>query len=154
MLKKTIKYKTFDGEDAEDTYYFHISEPEIVDLDVEFKGGFGRMITKLAETNDERELIEMFKRIIRLSIGEKSADGKQFKKSQEIVDDFVSSAAYVALFLELGRDDDAAANFVKGILPAEVVQAMADEGKLPQKRDQDKPEGPPPSRSPLPPTSA
>ena len=75
----------------------------------------------------------MFNEIIIRAYGIKSEDGKNFRKSPQIVDDFVSSAAYDALMTEILGDMDKAAALFIGMLPSdmqkEVKEEMAKEAK-------------------------
>jgi hypothetical protein len=120
MLKREIKYRDFDDNEVTDTFYFNITKSEVVELEVGHKGGMEEFIKKIVKTDDHQALIAEFKRIILLSYGVKSEDGKRFIKSQEMRDEFSQTAAFDALFIELATDENAAANFIKGILPADV----------------------------------
>lgn len=117
MLKKTIKYKDFLGEDQERDFYFHISKAELIELEVEYKDGLAAMLKAIVGTEDAKELVAQFKRIILLAYGERSSDGQYFDKSEEMRERFKHHAAYEALFMELSTQDKAAAIFLKGILP-------------------------------------
>ncbi len=117
MLKRDITYLDFNDEEVTDTFYFNITKSEIVELEVEHKEGLDATIKKIIETKDNKSLIAEFKRIILLSYGEKSADGKRFDKTDEMRKGFSQTAAYDALFMELATQDEAAATFIKGVLP-------------------------------------
>lgn len=117
MLKREIKYEDFDGNDTSDVFYFNLSKPELIELEVEYPEGFGGMIQRIIETKDSKELIRQFKDLVLLAYGEKSADGKRFVKNEELRKQFSETAAYQALFIELATSDNAAIEFLKGILP-------------------------------------
>lgn len=140
MFKKTITYRNFNDEEVTDTFYFHLSKPELLDLDVDQSGGLANFITKIIETRDGKELVEMFKKIVLTAYGVKSADGTYFDKSEELRERFKHTAAYPEIFMELATDDDKAAEFLIGAMPKE----MGDEIKKSMAGDQDKPSGPPP----------
>lgn len=127
MLKREIKYEDFDGVEQTDVYYFNISKPELIELEVEYPEGFGGMIQRIVETKDNKELIKQFKELVLLAYGEKSADGKRFIKSDELREQFSQTAAYQSLFVELATSDTAAVDFLKGILPKDIV--MGDQDK-------------------------
>jgi hypothetical protein len=124
MLKREISYENFDGEQVTETIYFNISKPEIIELEVEYEGGFGKMMERIVEAEDAKQLIHEFKRIVLLAYGKKSEDGKRFIKSDELREEFSQSAAYNELFMELATDDKAAAAFIKGILPKDLADAV------------------------------
>jgi hypothetical protein len=124
VLKREISYENFDGEQVTETIYFNISKPEIIELEVEYEGGFGKMMERIVEAEDAKQLIHEFKRIVLLAYGKKSEDGKRFIKSDELREEFSQSAAYNELFMELATDDKAAAAFIKGILPKDLADAV------------------------------
>ena len=124
MLKKEITYENFDGEEVTDTFYFNVSKPEIIELELEVDGGFGRMMERIVEAGNTKLLIKEFKRIIFLAYGVKSEDGKRFIKSDEIREEFSQTAAYSELFMQLALDADAAAEFIKGILPKDLSDTI------------------------------
>jgi len=117
MLKKTIKYTDYDGNEREETFYFNLSKAEVAELELSVEGGLVKQIEKIVEEQDGRRIIEMFKDIILKSYGEKSPDGKRFVKSKELREAFSQTEAYSELFMELATDANAAAAFVNGITP-------------------------------------
>lgn len=121
MLKRSITYEDFDGEMVTEEFMFHLSKPELIELDVEHKEGLGMMLDKIIKAKNHKELLEQFKKIILLSYGEKSQDGKHFVKNDELREAFSHHAAYPVLFMELATDDDIAADFLKGVLPKDLV---------------------------------
>ena len=129
MLKKPITYEDFDGNEQTEVFYFHLSEHELIDMEVEHEKGFEAFIQKIIETKDRKGLIDLFKQIILLTYGVKSEDGKRFIKSDELRTEFAQTAAYNALFLELATSDKAAAEFLKGVVPKklgkEIDKAMS-----------------------------
>ena len=124
MLKKEITYENFEGEETTETFYFNVSKPEIIELEVDVQGGFGRMMERIVEANDTKLLIQEFKRIILLAYGVKSEDGKRFIKSDELREEFTQTAAYSELFMQLALDADAAADFIKAILPRDLSDTL------------------------------
>ena len=122
MLKKTIKYKDFNGNEREEDLYFNLMQSEIAELELSTVGGFTESIQKIIQTQDGPEIIKQFKKIILKSYGEKSADGKRFIKSDELSEAFSQTNAYSELFMELATDDEAASAFINGIVPDELKQ--------------------------------
>lgn len=117
MLKKIIKYTDYNGTEREEPFYFNLNKAEVAEMELEIKGGLSALITRIVETDDRPQLIAMFKKLILKSYGVKSDDGKRFKKSQEISDEFEQSEAYAELFMELASNTDAMSDFVNGIIP-------------------------------------
>lgn len=120
MLKKEITYKDFNDEEATDVFYFNLSKPELLELEVEIEGGLGTTLQAIIEAKNYKELVSQFKRIILVSYGVKSEDGKRFIKSDQLREEFTQTNAYNVLFMELATDDVKAAQFLTAILPADM----------------------------------
>lgn len=125
MLKRDIKYETFDGEEVTETFYFNISKPELIELEVGVDEGFGVFLERIVKTEDKKQLIAEFKKIILLAYGEKSADGKRFVKNDELREAFSQTAAYQELFMQLSTDAKVASDFIKGLLPKDMAGEIA-----------------------------
>ena len=119
MLKETIKYQDYDGNDYEEDFYFNLNKSELIKLQTSIPGGLEQMIKNIIAAIDQNALMNMFSKIIHISYGEKSPDGKHFVKSEEIANAFEQTLAYDNLFMELINDADKAAAFINGILPAD-----------------------------------
>lgn len=124
MLKREIKYENFDGNEVTDTYYFNLTRSEMIELEVGYKDGLEAALRRIIETNDRQKLIAEFKNLVLLSYGVKSDDGKRFIKSDQLREEFTQTPAYDALFMELATNDDAAATFIKGIVPKDFSKEM------------------------------
>lgn len=120
MLKKNITYETFDGDEVTETFYFHMSRTELIDLEVGEEGGMQKALQKIIDEKNPEKLVKEFQKWILLSYGKKSDDGKSFIKSDELREAFKQTAAYDALFMELSTVDDAAVHFFQGIMPFKV----------------------------------
>jgi hypothetical protein len=125
VLKKTIKYTDFNGEEVSEDFLFHLSKAELVELEMSHEGGFVASMQKVVEAEDNKTIIAEFKKIILQSYGQKSLDGKRFIKNQTLRDEFESSEAYSTLFMELVTDTDAAIEFMNGIIPGDLVPQEA-----------------------------
>lgn len=132
MLKKRVKYETYDGDQVEEDFYFNLSKPELFEMEVKYERGFGKVLRDIVEQKDNKKLLEQFKEILLASYGKKSEDGKRFIKSPEIREELAQSAAYETLFMELLADDDKAIDFFKGVLPKDLAANIdADKPKQP-----------------------
>lgn len=124
MLKKNIKYTDYNGVEQVEDFYFNLSKAELMEMEMGIKGGLAEMIQEIVNAEDTAGIIRIFKDIILKAYGEKSADGKRFIKMKNdgtpLSMDFAQSEAYSQLFMELATDADAAANFIKGIIPADI----------------------------------
>ena len=124
MLKKNIKYVDYNGVEREEDFYFNLSKAELMEMEMGIDGGLAEMIQQIVKTQDTPAIIKIFKEIILKSYGEKSADGKRFVKANEtgapLSVGFSQTEAYSTLFMELATDADAAAKFIKGIIPGDI----------------------------------
>ena len=126
MLKKRIKYVDYDNNEREEDFYFNLSKAEIAEMELSIDGGLQKWIEKVVDARDMPQIIELFKKLILKSYGEKSPDGKRFIKSEELSREFSQTEAYSELFMELAMDETAAANFVNGIIPQEFSEATTE----------------------------
>jgi hypothetical protein len=120
MLKKTIKYTDYNGEQREEDFYFNLTKPEIIELEVGDGGSLTDYINNIVRSKDAKEVFGIFKKLIAKSYGIKSPDGRRFIKSEEVSKAFFETEAYVELYMELLEDPVKAAEFVKQILPPDM----------------------------------
>lgn len=121
MLKKTITYTDYNGTPRTEDFYFNLSRTELYEMEYGTVGGFSEMVKKIIDTQDGPSLIKMFKELILKAYGEKSPDGRRFIKSEELSIAFSQTEAYTELFMELGRNAEAASAFINGLIPKEAV---------------------------------
>jgi len=117
MIKRTIKYTDYKGNEREEDFYFNFSQPELMEMELTTKGGMSEYLEKIIKAQDREELIKWFKVIVLKAYGEKSEDGRRFIKSKELSEAFSQTEAFVQLYMELATDDEKAAEFVNGITP-------------------------------------
>ncbi len=117
MLKKTITYTDYNGEERTEDFYFNLSKAELAEMELSAEGGLETKINKIINTRDTKELISIFKEIVLSSYGEKSDDGRRFIKSVEARKAFSETEAYSNLFMEIATDEQAASDFINGIMP-------------------------------------
>lgn len=117
MLKKTIEYKDFNKETRKEDFYFNFTKAELAEMELSTVGGYKETINKIIDARDMPALIKHFKDIVLKAYGVKTDDGRGFRKSEELRNDFASTEAYSILFMELVTDTDAASEFINGIIP-------------------------------------
>lgn len=122
MLKKTITYVDYNGNERTEDHYFNLSQAEIMEMEMSTSGGLAEMIQRIVAAQDAPAIISVFKKLILKAYGEKSPDGKRFVKSDEIATAFSQTEAYSKLFMELATDADAAAAFINGVVPADAAK--------------------------------
>ena len=127
MLTKTIKYTDFNDVERSETFYFNLSEAELTAWELSVSGTLTEHINRIQETIDVPQLIELYKELIDRSYGVKDADGRRFRKSPEILQDFKDTNAYSELFMELATDQKAGGEFISGIV-SNNLKALMDQG--------------------------
>lgn len=120
MLKKTIAYVDYNGNERVEDFYFNLTKAEATEMELSVEGGLTKKLEDIVNSQNNKEIIALFKEIILKAYGEKSQDGKRFIKSEELSEAFSQTEAFSELFMELALDEKAAADFVNGILPANI----------------------------------
>lgn len=124
MLKKTISYTDYDGNERKEDFYFNLSKAELAMMESSVVGGMRKRLEKIVQARDEVSIMELFKDLIHRSYGVKSPDGKRFVKSEELSTEFEQTEAYSELVMEILSGADAAAKFVNGLFPAELAKEI------------------------------
>lgn len=127
MFKKTVTYTDYNGVERKEDFFFNLSKAELMEMEMGTTGGYAEMIQKIVDAKDAPSIIRIFKELVLKSYGVKSDDGKRFIKSQELSDAFSQTEAYSQIFMELATDDKAAAEFVNGVVPAELAKQVANQ---------------------------
>lgn len=127
MLKKEITYIDYNDTTRTETFYFNLSKAELAEMQLSASGGLETYIRNIVEAKDGASMVQIFKDLILKSYGEKSPDGKRFVKSKDISDGFSQTEAYSQLFMELITDDNAAADFINGIMPKDIQEELKKE---------------------------
>lgn len=131
MFTKPITYTDFAGETRTENFEFNMTKSEIIEWQYSVKGGINNLFQKIVNDNDQPALVMMIKDLIRRSYGERSLDGRKFDKKRNgvmLFDDFEASPAYDVLFMELIQDEKAAAEFINGLMPADLIAQLAANG--------------------------
>lgn len=122
MLKKTIKYTDYNGNEREEDFYFNITKAELAMMEASRLGGFQAYLEKIMQTQDTVALMETFRDLIRLAYGEKSDDGRRFIKSDELSSGFEQTEAYSNLIMEFLQEPNVVSDFFKGVLPKDLFE--------------------------------
>ena len=120
MLVKTIKYTDYNDIEREEEFHFNLTKAELMEMNLMTEGGLSQKIEKITKAMDIPVIAAEFKKIILVSFGVPSDDGKRFIKSPELTKAFTETPAYSELYMQLSRDADAAAEFINGIVPKNI----------------------------------
>lgn len=121
MIKKNVQYTDFNGDVQNENIYFNLTKAEITELEFSYGGGLREHIEKITSAKNNKELIKLFKEILILSVGMRSDDGKRFIKNDIIREKFLSSEAYSTIFMELAFNEEAAIEFMTGVVPKDLA---------------------------------
>lgn len=124
MIKWPITYTTYNDETITEDFYFNLNKAELVGMQLGANGAYSEFITRIMNEHDMKKIGDEFRRILLLSYGKKSDDGKYFRKSDQMREEFEQSEAYANLFIELLTDGDKASKFFKGVLPKDLQDAV------------------------------
>jgi len=133
MHKRKIKYQhPFTGEEVEKEFYFHLSKAELLKMQFSPTETLSDVLENIIHSENKGALLEQFDKFIMAAYGQKSADGEEFEKSDEMRKAFANTAAYQTLFMELVENAEEGAKFINAIMPEGFVKAQT-------QQDQDKP---------------
>ena len=136
MLKKTVNYEDFDGNQRTEDLYFNLTKleatefaldlPDEITDEVAKEGASAANMeaaTRIVQKLGGKGIIDYIRKLVLKSYGIKSEDGKRFIKSEEISTEFSQTMAFDNLMMELLTDDNAASNFIAAIIPSDLAEA-------------------------------
>ena len=131
MLKKTVTYEDYDGNEQTEYFYFNLNKVECLEL--EFGSDPGKSLSEsirvLVNANDMGTVIATIKKILLTAYGVKSPDGKRFVKNDEVRTAFMESPAFEQIYWELVTDAEKAADFIAGIVPSDLREGLGSDPK-------------------------
>lgn len=130
MLKKTVTYEDWNGVTRTEDFYFNLTRVECAEIEYGTNGAsLSDSIKDLIAAKDMITVITIIKKILLMSYGVKSSDGKRFMKNDDIRDSFEQNPAFDILYMELATNSEAAADFISGIMPSAVRENLGDNPK-------------------------
>lgn len=130
MIKKTITYTDYNGNQRTEDFYFNLNKAELMKMELGVKGGMTEMMNRMIAAQDAPAMMEVFDDLIRKSYGIKAPDGRGFDKDPKHFESFKATEAYSELFVELITNPDACAEFFNGVVPANLAeQVKAEQAK-------------------------
>lgn len=117
MIKKTVTYIDYNGEERTETYRFNLNRVEVLDMQMTTIGGYTEKLQALIDAKNTAELYKLFKDLVLRSYGVISEDGKRFIKTDKLREEFEQTEAYVTIYMELATNTDKAIEFINGITP-------------------------------------
>lgn len=126
MIKKTVTYTDYNGVERTESFYFHFSEAEILDMEMSTEGGFAERVQRIVDAKQQTELLKVIKQFVYDAYGVKSEDGKRFMKNDEVKAAFIESPAYSQIFMEMLSNDKIASEFINGVVPSNMKDKLAE----------------------------
>lgn len=129
MLKQTITFEDYNGEESTETLYFNLTKTELMDLQYlvprlaawkESTAGEPRELTR----EEIQEMLDIVKILIEKSYGVRSDDGKRFVKSPALFEAFQQMAVYDSFVFGLFENPQKAVDFMTGIMPKDLVEQV------------------------------
>lgn len=118
MIKKTIKYHDFDGDEREDDFYFSLNQVQFARIDRMFPGGLESYVQKIAKDKDAGEMFRVIDILVSEAYGERKGNAfvKVAPDGQKLANFFTNTEAYDNLLLELIQSEDNLVSFLSGCL--------------------------------------
>ena len=117
MIRKSITFEDFDGNEVTEEHYFHLSNAELLAWMGENDEDLGTKLEQTVKRGTAVEIMALFNDIIRRAYGVREG-GNSFKKSPEIADRFMNSLAFDAFFLSMLTNAGEAVEFINGVIPS------------------------------------
>lgn len=122
MLKQSITYENYDGEEITEICYFHFSKAEIAEKELDPVTSLSASFRKVINEKDPKQVMLFVKDLILDSYGQRTPNGG-FIKNQQLRDEFAASEAYSSLILELVQDGEKLGKFFEGVMPKQMIDA-------------------------------
>ena len=129
MIKMNVSAETFDGDMVTETLWFHMNKVDLIELQQSEPGGFTDTLQAFMSRKpedwtmkDKFKLFDFFRTMVDKAYGERSSDGKRFRKSPEILADFKDSIFYDEFVLSLLEDEEKSIKFFNGVMPKSLIE--------------------------------
>ena len=129
MIKMNVSAETFDGDMVTETLWFHMNKVDLIELQQSEPGGFTDTLQAFMSRKpedwtmkDKFKLFDFFRTMVDKAYGERSSDGKRFRKSPEILANFKDSIFYDEFVLSLLEDEEKSVKFFNGVMPKSLIE--------------------------------
>lgn len=132
MIKKTITYEDYNGNERTKDFYFHMNQVEFSKLNAEIPGGIEKRMQRIIEDRDEDALLLIIDKMVSRGYGEFD-DQEEFtkigKNGRPLFEKFVNTSAYDNLIIELIKNENNIIEFLRGMMPNSVQERIDNEMK-------------------------
>ena len=129
MIKMNVSAETFDGDMVTETLWFHMNKVDLIEPQQSEPGGFTDTLQAFMSRKpedwtmkDKFKLFDFFRTMVDKAYGERSSDGKRFRKSPEILANFKDSIFYDEFVLSLLEDEEKSIKFFNGVMPKSLIE--------------------------------
>lgn len=117
MIKRTVTYTDLiTSEEVTEDLYFHLNKAEVLRIVGRAKGDWEEYVKSIVDTGDTDVILDFLESIIKQAYGQRSEDGRTFRKDKEQSEDFMESEAYAELFVTFLQDPDSVETFFRGVV--------------------------------------
>lgn len=131
MIRKTLTYLDYEGEEHTKDFYFSMSQTEFSLLNNTIPGGFESYLKRIQEDHNEEQLLNLLTMFIVEGYGERTPDGLGFVKEdlqgRKLGKLFLCTEACDNLLTELLEKENNIGAFITGMMPKS-IQGKVDAG--------------------------
>lgn len=126
-ISETITYQDIDGKTVTKEWWFSLDKAELAEMKLRHEGpGKGTLeeyLDRIIKEDDNNKILDNFQMILQKSVAVRVDN--YLKKTPETVMEFTGGGAYEAMFMKMLREAEYAAKLINGILPKDMVEAVA-----------------------------
>ena len=125
MVKKTVTYTDFNGNEVTKDFYFNLTKMEFNELDENIPGGLNNLLDKLLTEKDNALTVKLLSILLLAAYGEKTDDGRFVKEDihgRRLSAFFKVSEAWDVLFMNLVKNEKELSEFLVGIIPKDMAE--------------------------------
>lgn len=123
MVKKTVTFTDFNGNEITKDFYFNLTKMEFKELDENIPGGLNNLMDKLLTEKDRNLTVRLLSILLLAAYGEKTDDGRFVKEDvhgRRLSSYFKVSEAWDVLFMNLVQNERELSDFLVGIIPKDM----------------------------------
>lgn len=124
MTSYKVTYEDYAGNSRTETHYFNLTQTELQLINARYDGSLQNTLARLSVTQSAKELMDVLMDVFKASYGRMDDDRVHFRKSEAILDDFMSTPAFDKLFMEIMSSDEKSAEFMRGVLPKKMAESV------------------------------
>lgn len=124
MIRKTLTYLDYEGQEHTKDFYFSMSQTEFSLLNNQIPGGFESYLKRIQEDHNEEKLLDLLTTFIVEGYGERTPDGLGFIKEdaqgRKLGKLFLCTEACDNLITELLEKENNIGAFLTGMMPKSI----------------------------------